>query len=190
MRYVFALQRNKMEMEFNTAKIEEIKGIEFEKLREREAIMGNEKGEMILIGERFNVMGSDYFMADFLKILQKLAGPASGGILYNSGVELGKLYYGKFNEGTNDEILGKTLGFLKFCGYSDIRFSEDGTMVVENSPTAVAFKIKYTDRIKTCYYLAGILCGILSSVLDKRISIIETKCIAKGDICCEFKVKD
>ena len=38
-----------------------------------------------------------------------------------------------------------------------------------------------------CYFEAGIIAGCLESILGKKVKVVETKCYAKGDDCCEFE---
>lgn len=40
----------------------------------------------------------------------------------------------------------------------------------------------------TSHYFRGIISGYISRVLGRRIVVLETKCIAKGDPYCEFKI--
>ncbi len=180
-------------MNLNIEKIKEIRDEEFEKLRKTEIIAGDEKGNMTIKDRRFNAMGGDYFMGDFLKLLEETVGPAAGGILYNSGIEIGKSYfkiYVKKEKNNKEEIIGRVFGLLKFCGYSNINFSEKGTIIVKNSPTAVAFNKKHKEKVKTCYYLAGIFAGLLSKIFEKEINVEEIKCQGKGDTYCEFEIKN
>jgi predicted hydrocarbon binding protein len=39
-----------------------------------------------------------------------------------------------------------------------------------------------------CYITAGIIAGLFSAVLDKKVSVKERKCKAVGDNFCEFEV--
>ncbi|WP_292460632.1 V4R domain-containing protein [Methanothermococcus sp.] len=39
-----------------------------------------------------------------------------------------------------------------------------------------------------CYFEAGVIAGCLESILDKKVKVVETKCYANGDDCCEFEV--
>ena len=42
---------------------------------------------------------------------------------------------------------------------------------------------------KVCCFEAGILAGVLKNIFNKDVHVVEVKCYASGDDCCEFEVK-
>ncbi|MFQ6085012.1 MAG: V4R domain-containing protein [Candidatus Bathyarchaeia archaeon] len=70
--------------------------------------------------------------------------------------------------------------------FSEIEFEKlAGKVIVRKSFEARNFgPSKYT----VCDFVRGYLSGFLSKLLDQRILIEETKCIARGDGLCEFNL--
>ncbi|WP_245527616.1 V4R domain-containing protein [Methanotorris igneus] len=42
---------------------------------------------------------------------------------------------------------------------------------------------------KICCFEAGFFAGVLKNILDKDVRVVEVKCYASGDDCCEFEVR-
>ncbi|EHP89631.1 V4R domain-containing protein [Methanotorris formicicus] len=42
---------------------------------------------------------------------------------------------------------------------------------------------------KICCFEAGLLAGVLKNILNKDVHVVEVKCYASGDDCCEFEVR-
>ncbi len=132
----------------------------FEKLDEEEDLAGDENGNVMLMGERFNIMASKYFMSEILVILQDSYEEKAGEMLFESGKMYGKDLLDLIGEEKSfDESLGKMLGLLKFLGYSD-SYVEMESITFSSSPTAEAYKSKKMFSTKTCHFLSGILSAV------------------------------
>ncbi len=169
-------------------KVREFRNAEFKRLIQLKA-HGDSNGNFIVNGRRLILLGADYFMAEILNLLKKYVGVSGGAVLYNIGIDAGKDYFkGHYNaDSSKEEALGKFFGFLMFSGYSKIWVDAD-KIVVSSAPTAdMSIKLGY-DGHKTCYYLAGMFAGFLSSLFGKQIDVRETKCMAEGNKHCEFEI--
>jgi predicted hydrocarbon binding protein len=73
------------------------------------------------------------------------------------------------------------VGLLKLTHYE-----KDKQSVSEAEECAECFA--FGDVGKTvCYYTGGILIGVLQAAFNRRVGFVESRCVAKGDPCCEFK---
>jgi len=61
-----------------------------------------------------------------------------------------------------------------------------GTILLENSPTARGLKGNVNEP--TDHIMRGIIAGIVSSVLDMDIDVVEVECAAAGGAICELIV--
>jgi predicted hydrocarbon binding protein len=173
-------------MDLDPDTIKEAREDEFKRLTKNENMEGDLEGRVELAGERFNIMGSDYFMAEIYESLSDLYGSGAGGILFNTGIEYGNdLLKLIKNAESPQEHFGRFLGLLKFLGYSTPRI-EDGRLVVPSSPTAESHLQTDHEKTKVCYFLAGILTGAAQETLDDAINIRENYCKAEGDTKCIF----
>lgn len=160
----------------------------FRRLDETEELVGDPDGTLTVQGERFNIMGSDYFMADIFKMLKDLYGQGSGGILRQTGISYGTDLTEFIEQGDGIETdIGRLLGLLAFLGYSKGRV-EDEDIIVPSSPTAEEYRRADHGEDRTCYFLAGILTGALQD-LGHAITVTETACRAAGDDVCRFELE-
>lgn len=174
-------------MDLDPDTIKKAREDEFKHLKKTENMEGDSEGRVELAGERFNIMGADYFMAEIYESLSDLYGSGAGGILFNTGIEYGKDLLELVRDGdTPEESFGRFLGLLQFLGYSAPRI-EDGRLVVPSSPTAESHLQTDNEKTKVCYFLAGILTGAAQETLDDGLSIRENYCKAEGDTKCIFK---
>ncbi len=176
----------------------EISGLkeeEFRRLLREVKAGGDRNAEVLIYGRRFNLMGAEYWTAGFLYQLEEIIGEGAVGIIFNSGLQIGAIYYDIFTElgvKDNTELLGKFLGLLKFCGYGEIEVESSGdslSIILKNSPDAVEYKNAYKRKGKVCCYLRGIFSGFLSNCFARELTVEETKCIANGDPYCEFTLE-
>lgn len=166
--------------------IEEHKDKEFRKLKDENDFAGDEDGNIVLEPQRYNIMGSDYFMSEMLEMLSEVMGTGATGIIRNTGVSYGEDLKEslKFDQkGPKD--FGRFLGLLKRLGYSDPKVKED-RIIIPSSPTAEEHLKTDHEEKKTCYFLAGILTSG-GDLLEEEVSFTEVKCIANGDEKCVFE---
>ncbi|MDY6778121.1 MAG: hypothetical protein SVU32_05610, partial [Candidatus Nanohaloarchaea archaeon] len=130
-------------MRLDTTVIEEHRDQTFRRLRSEEDLGGDEQGRVSLMGERFNIMGADYFMASILEMLSELYGQGAGGILRETGESYGDdLLALCEHDGEGDafsQCFGQFLGALAFLGYSKPEVEEDGVRF-PSSPTAEEYR--------------------------------------------------
>jgi len=50
------------------------------------------------------------------------------------------------------------------------------------------FAKKDSSNTSSCYFLKGFIEGVLEELIGRRVRTEETKCISKGDECCEFSI--
>lgn len=168
--------------------IREQRDATFDELRKTESMEGNEEGTVSMKGERFNIMGADYFMADILDMLSDTYGRGAGGILKETGVKYGKDLLDILEPSDDFEKgFGSLLGLLKFLGYSSPKIEGD-KIIIPSSPTAVEYINKGYEQRRTCYFLTGILSGAAEK-LGHDGRFIEEQCRANGHDNCIFILK-
>jgi len=62
------------------------------------------------------------------------------------------------------------------------------TVLLENNPLVVALGAGGKSDRPVCHYFRGYWVGVVSEVLERRVSCAESKCMGMGDEYCEFKV--
>jgi predicted hydrocarbon binding protein len=62
------------------------------------------------------------------------------------------------------------------------------TIVVENNPLIVTLGFVGKAESPVCHYFRGYWVGVISDIFERRVSCIETKCMAMGAASCEFKI--
>lgn len=62
-------------------------------------------------------------------------------------------------------------------------------IVVENNPLVVALGAGGKSDRPVCHYFRGYWVGVVSEVLERKVSCAETKCMGMGDAHCEFQIK-
>ena len=62
------------------------------------------------------------------------------------------------------------------------------TIVVENNPLVVALGTGGKSDRPVCHYFRGYWVGVVSEVLERKVSCAETKCMGMGEAYCEFKI--
>ena len=159
------------------------------------AVDGKGTKEIEIEGRRFNVMGAEYWCAGLLEKLEKIVGQGAAGILYRSGFEIGKEHFDFMDgsyEGSDYKLLGKYLGFLKFCGYGEISvdYRDDCMFLkVHDSPDAEEWMDMHDEERKVCHYLRGLFAGFLSSLKKVDVRVDETQCRAEGFENCLFRTE-
>jgi len=65
-------------------------------------------------------------------------------------------------------------------------FEKDKQIVVEVEECAECFAAGNIGR-PVCYFLGGNIAGALQASLNWPVGCVESRCVAKGDPCCEFR---
>ena len=64
----------------------------------------------------------------------------------------------------------------------------DLTILVENNPlVGLLGKGEKSDR-PVCHYFRGYWVGVVSEILERKVSCVETKCMSMGAAYCEFNI--
>jgi predicted hydrocarbon binding protein len=163
----------------------------FARFNRAEEIAGDDTGTIAIQGERFNIMGAEYFMADIFHTLTEVYGPGAGGILRETGETYGTDLLAFVSDHDDPQnLFGRFLGLLKFLGYSTPTVT--GTSIsFPSAPTAAAYRETDHDPRQTCYFLEGMLTGALNDLFDDDdLQVTEETCIADGDDVCRFTIKN
>jgi len=117
---------------------------------------------------------------------------ASNGIQYTVGKNIGKqLVQKKIIVGKNKkELLAsfvKAVINFKIGIPSIIKQNKNLPLIIRIDECINCSGMKNINRV-ICFYEAGIIAGVLSNIFNKKLDAIETKCNAKGDKYCEFKI--
>ena len=123
---------------------------------------------------------------------------------YEVGKDQIKSVFSAFDQGYNVKIMDVET-FMKLfapslnvAGWRKISFKNfdyDGkgetTITIKNNPYAKIYKEKFgLQKQGVDDYSRGLFAAGMVAVTGKKLSLCsETKCIAKGDDCCEFKIK-
>ena len=163
-----------------------------------------EKGEaMARFGEDYRRMVLIACEA-FVKMMETLNafGSASFTILYMMGQEKGRYDVLKEMEAlrqqgisfTKRQVLENIVHQVRVTGWGVTRVQRYDEkwgalmIVVENNPLVVALGTGGKSDRPVCHYFRGYWVGVISEVLERKVSCAETKCIGMGDTFCEFKV--
>lgn len=67
-----------------------------------------------------------------------------------------------------------------------VEYQKGKLIVAEVRECADCFDVKNMGK-PICYSVGGNLAGSLESALGRQLGFVESKCVAKGDSCCEFR---
>ncbi len=161
-------------------------------------------------GEARARFGEDYrrmvLMASeaFVKMMEALNtfGSAAFTILYMMGQEKGRYDVLKETEAlrrqgvsfSRRQLLENIVHQIRVTGWGAPRIQkydekrEAVTILVENNPLVVALGTGGKADRPICHYFRGYWVGVVSEILERRMSCAETKCMGMGDAYCEFKI--
>lgn len=140
----------------------------------------------------------------FVKMTEafKAFGTVALTLLYMMGVEKGR--YDVFRETedlrgqgvpfTKPRLLEKISQQVRATGWGVPRvqtYDEERTEItirVDNNPIAVALRKNGKSDRPLCHYSRGYWVGVVSEVLEAKVSCSESKCMSMGDDYCEFKI--
>jgi len=166
-------------------------------------ILDVEKGEATArIGEahrRMVLIASEAFV----KMTETLNafGSAAFTMLYMMGQEKGRYDVLKEMETlrqqgisfTNRQVLENIVHQLRVTGWGATRIQKNDekrgalTIIVENNPLVGILGAEGKSDRPICHYYRGYWVGVVSEILERKVSCAETKCIGMGDAYCEFK---
>lgn len=140
----------------------------------------------------------------FKKLVEELNKLGAGGkaILYNIGYDIGKGYAESYRKSLQEigikddvkEIVEKvTICFTRFSGLGK------GEIVKEShNPIRIIFRIYdnyecevvgYTGDFNS-HFVRGMIAGVVEEIYNKKVLVVETKCISRGDPYCEFLITE
>lgn len=163
-----------------------------------------EKGEAtVLFGESHRRMVLITSEA-FVKMMETLNafGSAALTMLYMMGQEKGRYDVLKEMEAlrqqgvsfTKRQVLENIVHLARVTGWGAPRIQSYDekrgslTILVDNNPLVAALGTGVKSDRPVCHYIRGYWVGVVSEVLERRVSCAETKCIGMGDVNCEFKI--
>ncbi len=140
----------------------------------------------------------------FIKMMEALNAFGSAGltIFYMMGQEKGRFDVLKEIEAlhqqniffTKRQVLENIMHQLKVTGWGAPRiqkFDEERgilTILVVNNPLAGSLTLSAKPERPICHYFRGYWVGVVSEVLERKMSCIETRCMGAGEEYCEFKI--
>ncbi|MEM5834796.1 MAG: 4-vinyl reductase [Candidatus Aenigmatarchaeota archaeon] len=155
-----------------------------------------EKGELTLNKQRLVFMSARMLPSIHLAIL-KTIGEIANTEIYKSCEKSAKNYYKSWKKFlpkdlTKKEVIEDFLKYLEYWGFGNVDIV---TLEVEEEIKSLIriydcsfFQYYEKSNKPVCYITAGIIAGLFSAVLDKKVSVKERKCKAIGDNFCEFEV--
>ncbi len=105
-------------------------------------------------------------------------------VLYQAGLKYGRFLAVK----KKVRSMGEIFDILRE------EINEDITMIPEDGKINIIFRETPSSRglgdigMRVCHFEAGMIAGIFSQVLGRKVGAVEKKCIANGDKYCEFAV--
>lgn len=148
-------------------------------------------GSATLIGEEIQTTPKEWI--SLAESLGKLLGSGAVVILQHAGIGIGrglaeKLWAKDVNRETRCLAIAnifKTKGWGE-VGFRNVDFEKAiGVIVLKDNHFG-----RYTPEFKSPHMVVtGIIIGFLESVFDKKIDMLEVKCVARGDDHCEYIFK-
>ena len=140
---------------------------------------------IIILGEDFQKM---------IKAMQERLGKIAGVYLYHLAFSGGK-YMGNYIKSMlklkERDLIAEVLKIYQAAGWGRIelvKFDIDRPELIIRVYGSIECSAFKGLGKPASHFMRGHLSGLLSSLLDTNITLIETKCIAKGDPYCEFSL--
>ena len=121
-------------------------------------------------------------------VLPALAGERYRMVLGMGGARSGKLVGERLLEAglSEDEAVKRILNFLNQCKIGKVTVDET-IRIVENCESSQTKIFTTKEKAPSCYFTTGFLNGFFSAVKNQHVK--ETKCIAMGDLYCEWEFR-
>jgi predicted hydrocarbon binding protein len=155
-----------------------------------------EIGELTLDKQRLVLLSARMLPSIHLSIL-KTIGEVANTEIYKSCEESAKSYYKGWVKSLPKKLTKKEIiqNFLKYLEFWGIGVVEIVSLQIEKEVKSLiriydcCFSQYYEKAKKpVCYVTAGIIAGLFSGVLNKKVFVKERRCKAIGDNFCEFEV--
>ena len=132
-------------------------------------------------------------MVSIHRVMHAMVFPALAGERYRmvlgmGGARSGKLVGERLLEAglSEDEAVKRILGFLNQCKVGKVTVDET-IRIVENCESSQTKIFTTKEKVPSCYFTTGFLNGFFSAVKNQHVK--ETKCIAMGDLYCEWEFR-
>ena len=130
-------------------------------------------------------------MHDLFKVLRELGGGGLA-IMYHMGFRAGETIAAKLSGyfENNKKALEYLLLYYESLGHGRFKLeSYIGGVYCRVVVRELLECIDVSSGEPNSQLFRGILAGFLSKLWGREVKVVETKCIAKGDPCCEFEAK-
>ncbi|MEM5883162.1 MAG: 4-vinyl reductase [Candidatus Aenigmatarchaeota archaeon] len=152
---------------------------------------------MYIIGTFITLFGAILKSISIHLAILKTIGEIANVEIYKSCEKSANNYYKNWKKFlpkdlTKEEVIKEFLKYLEYWGFGSVDII---SLEVEKEIKSLIriygcpFSQYYEKSNKpVCYITAGIIAGLFSAILNKKVSIKERKCKAVGDNFCEFEV--
>lgn len=116
--------------------------------------------------------------------------PDAKKLFYQAGFEWGNAAFYKWCYGENlEEVLYEYIKALKSLRWAiaEVTFMSSNEAVLELHECAICYGAPNIG-MTVCSFQAGNLAGVLNKVLNKKATVVETRCLASGHNVCKFHV--
>lgn len=142
------------------------------------------------------VVFRQFIVEGLLKRLREQYGSAFDIILYHQGFETGRVTYKYFKENycldSIEEFIKADTAIAKAVGWYELIIEKidlknrEAEVILKDSFECVMFRDSKTPKSS---FTRGFLAGLFTEIFGVKAQAYETKCIAMGDLYCEFQVK-
>jgi predicted hydrocarbon binding protein len=150
-----------------------------------------EKGKISLFDRSASLLPTDSFVS-IQSDLEKLG---KENIIYYAGKESGKIWFKEMHKeyslkGQDVIKIGSDIVTLAGWGEAIIKKRKDSEkLIVFELIDSTVVKLYGNSEYAVDHLFRGLLCGAMCTIFGTDMDCVETKCRAKGDLCCEFIVK-
>jgi predicted hydrocarbon binding protein len=134
---------------------------------------------------------------DLVSALELIFSPSAASvILFAAAVRCGAQAHNRMKKefGTKEEALSCLSKLKKKENWGKLAFREidfvngSGKIIVADAFETIARKAKVPQEADqpSCSFLRGFLTGFLSELFERSLTVIEEKCVGKGDENCQF----
>jgi len=151
------------------------------------------RGIIKQLGTEWILMRVETFQ-EMRREVSKVLGTGASVIWYlagkGAGRSLANLIQRRTKTNTLQEIYEKVAEIYERCGWGSLQSvmfrQKTGEFLLRIHNNAFARGVR--SQTSSCYYVKGLLEGILEQLTGRHSKSEETKCVAKGDAYCEFIV--
>jgi predicted hydrocarbon binding protein len=110
---------------------------------------------------------------------------------YSGGRFIGDYVYEKLHPKGGKKLITEAVKIYQSAGWGRVKivsYEPEATTVIRLHDSFECGALEGSERPMS-NFIRGHINGLISGILNKELSIIETKCISKGDEYCEFELK-